>query len=405
MTHRDRPARRWLLFTGAAAAAAVTFSSLMPADAATSKMPASSNWNRHWQQVAGAGLSGGPMTLTKALGLAATNDAIMSTEKVLGPYVKQMKAANPRLRIFVYLDAATVKKGEVAHVPKNWLSVNSKGQLIYSTVWGNALTNPFDPGWRAEVVNRCKQRLASSGYDACYIDDLNSGFLGTMDSRPVDPKSKKQYTDQQWESAMLQLLGGVRTAVGAAALLGGNGINNGPTYFEPDGTKKLFTYLDQGTAECYLRCALFPINRYRSEAEWLDEVRMLTDAGSNGKTLFSWVKVLIPATATQKLQWRKYGQATFLMGTNGFSYYGFLDTTRAGLPTPSKYDTANVGTALGPMTKVGGGYIRKFSNGVAVVNPTGGSTSIALGGTYKTPDGKSYSSITLPGYSGEILTK
>jgi hypothetical protein len=52
----------------------------------------------------------------------------------------------------------------------------------------------------------------------------------------------------------------------------------------------------------------------------------------------------------------------------------------------------------------GGVYERGFTNGKAIVNPTGAPVTVALGGTYVRPDGTTTTSVVLGAYQSEILT-
>jgi hypothetical protein len=79
---------------------------------------------------------------------------------------------------------------------------------------------------------------------------------------------------------------------------------------------------------------------------------------------------------------------------NGTSFNAYDWGENLGLPT----DPARVA--------VGVGWMRHYSAGVAIVNPTPSSSqAFSLGGTYKTPDGASVSSVTLSPVSGMILTR
>jgi hypothetical protein len=66
--------------------------------------------------------------------------------------------------------------------------------------------------------------------------------------------------------------------------------------------------------------------------------------------------------------------------------------TQIGSSTGAYYPSQNV-------------YMRDFTGGKVLFNPTGNSNTINLGGTYKTVGGSTVSSVTLSAYSGEILLK
>ena len=69
------------------------------------------------------------------------------------------------------------------------------------------------------------------------------------------------------------------------------------------------------------------------------------------------------------------------------------------------YEHVNVGQPLAPYAKVGAAYVRHFTNGVAVVNPTANPVTVDLGDTYRSLDGVTAAAVTLAPYTGDAYSR
>ena len=105
-------------------------------------------------------------------------------------------------------------------------------------------------------------------------------------------------------------------------------------------------------------------------------------------------------------RWHKYALASFLLGTNGHSYFNFSTAnTVAGVFIDHPWDRVQVGGPVNRYAKVRGVYRRDFSAGIALVNPTTASVTLSLGGTYRDLSGVERTSITLTPNTGDVLVK
>jgi hypothetical protein len=141
---------------------------------------------------------------------------------------------------------------------------------------------------------------------------------------------------------------------------------------------------------------------------------MLIDCEASGRLVIAETKLwsqyaatpIIP-TAAQISQWNRFSLGTFLLGiatTNSKCYFSFRpdkDTDkRAGL----LWADINLGAATTTYAKIGGVYQRSFVNGKVLVNPTNSAVnSIALGGSYRTSNGTTVTSLNLPAHDAEVL--
>ena len=142
-------------------------------------------------------------------------------------------------------------------------------------------------------------------------------------------------------------------------------------------------------AEIFLRDKNTPLDTFKTEAAWKQDVDMLVDVGSRGKVAWTTTKMWnVSSTATQVQidRWHKYALASFLLGTNGHSYFNFsAKNTVAGVFVDHPWDRVQVGDPVGQYAKVGGVYRRDFTAGMALVNPTTAPITVNLWGHLPRP--------------------
>ena len=99
-----------------------------------------------------------------------------------------------------------------------------------------------------------------------------------------------------------------------------------------------------------------------------------------------------------------FAEASFLLGASGttclfaFSYGPGFDAPLSG-PL-----AAELGSPLGAYEKVGGVYRRSFEHGSVLVNPTLGTYTVPLGGTYVLPNGTTATEVSLGPHDATIVT-
>lgn len=97
------------------------------------------------------------------------------------------------------------------------------------------------------------------------------------------------------------------------------------------------------------------------------------------------------------------------MGNNGGAWLDFSpDGTTAPFDSLSPLYNMPIGTPTQTASTVvgynrGGWYQRDYTNGTVLVNPSGSSVTVALGGTYRDVNGQTMTSITLTPWSGAVL--
>jgi Hypothetical glycosyl hydrolase family 15 len=332
-------------------------------------------------------------------------DLVTANPQQLGGFGAAMKAANPTMKLFVYLNGTYLYKRLEGTVPDSFLSHDARGAIIRSRGYGNILANPSSAGWVSYVQAACAKLLAGSSFDGCYLDMLGTGplFPGYGTGLPINPATGQVWTRRDWLTATAALSAKVAQHTGRVVL--GNGLGSGPRYFHPAGPASLLLQGATGaTAEAWVRPAGAPLGWHQKTAAWQQEVDMLTHAHSVGGLALTITKTWTAGTAQQKVAARRFALASFLLGNNGGSYFYFTaEKTDPATLTDPLYDLP-IGSPTGPYTVTSGVYQRSFTNGKVLVNPTGAAVTVSLGGTFVRSGGAAVTSVTLGAYDAEILT-
>lgn len=347
--------------------------------------------------------SGTKPTAGQAIAIARNYNIVAEHGGVLTPYLPAMKAANPSLKVIAYLNGAFDQSNAGNKYPMSWYALGANGKRIQSQGFGNWLMLPT-PKWAATVGTICKNAVASSKYDGCFLDTLGIAPLspGYVTSPPINPATHQVFTKQTWIADQSNTITATKNA-NSGKLIMANGLHDG-TYFQY--TQPLLTADGTAMAETWLRVSTEPEGLFPTLSEWRQDVSMLVTAGAKGEAIGVVTKLWTNATPAQVTQWHIFTIASFLMGTNGRSMYCFTAAkTTAGMSQDSLLDHAAIGMPAGPMTLKNGAYVRTFTTGIAAVNPGTGPATIQLGGSYHNLAGKVVTSETLPAHSGDVFVK
>jgi hypothetical protein len=382
----------------------------------------------------------------------------------LPDYVSDMRAANPHLVILTYLNAtlaqAYASPGEDKCFPSGpggWYLYNAQGQAegypatdgVRSVEFGNWLMNPLEPvapantkcpttpwaantpTWADAVANECYEFYHDFSYNGCFLDVLGDELLSGsyLTSPPIDPLTHEPWTGEGWLQATQSITAAVRAKNPTIALFG-NGLEDGSKYFEAgDPSSQVLQNLDGGQSELWIRQAYDGVTTYRPEPEWLEDVNEIVAAQNEGRNVLATVKVWLPAgtvTEQQYNAWHVYALASFLLATNGSSFFNFSEAplgtaitddpacaqggcvgeaTPADAAASTALDEVNLGQPIGGYSQEGSVFFRRFTGGLVAVNPNPlPAQPICLGAAYKNVDtGALQSSIDLAGNSAVIL--
>jgi hypothetical protein len=371
---------------------------------AASAAPASAAGSGSGVPVWAADFMAGAATPSRARAVAQAKhfDVIAALKGTYADHVDAMKAANPDLVLFVYMNGVMAQAGEGSAFHDSWYLRDGRGNKIRTHGWGNYLMDPTKTGWLDATVHRCETFLADSGYDGCFLDVLGAAPLSPayVTGLPIDPSTGKVWGKRAWLAATTKLADAVRDAISPAPVFG-NGLASGPAYFSKVSPRTLLGGLDGGMAESFVRDAYAPSGSNRSAAQWRQDANLLRDVASRGDVGLAVTKVWSKTSLRQTRAIQRYAMATFLLGYRpGMSYFSFRDDH--GLTRWRSVWGRSIGSPTGAYRKVGDSYVREFTGGVVVVNPTGSKDHVHLGGRYRRA-GTTVSRVTVRAHRASIL--
>ncbi len=344
-------------------------------------------------------------SLAQAITLAKEFDVIAAQSNVFSKYASAMKAAKPNLRIIAYVNGMfDLTSGGTAY-PSSWYAHDAKGARIRST-FGNYLLNPGNSSWAQSVAKQCSDAIAKSHYDGCFLDTLGTAPLdpGYCTGLAIDPATGKVWTQTQWLQATSTVAKTVQSS-NPNAIVMDNGLADGQKYYNTSGsTEPLIAATHVGMVELWLRSNGTPANKFKSEAEWLQDVNMIINAQAQGYWIATTTKLWVPASSAQQAAWEKYALASFLMAANGKAYFSFMpNRTNSGLTYDSALEHVAIGTPTDTFKKVGSLYERTFTQGIAEVNVSGSPVTLTVAAGYRNLAGQFVTSETLPPNSGDVF--
>jgi hypothetical protein len=354
-------------------------------------------------------------TLAQAVQIARKFDVVAAQVGSFKADVSAMKAANPKLVLLAYVEGAFDMTKTGTQFPLSWYAHDATGNRIQvsPTVCGlnqgcgNWLMDLSNSNWVAMVGSICATEIVSSGYDGCYVDNLGDAPLypGQLTSSPINPATSQVWTQAEWLAATTNIAANIETA-NPGHIIVGNGLFNGQGYFSKTApTSQLLSGMSAGSAEMFIR-ANDAITTYKPETLWKQDVDMLVDAQQKGSGVMAMTRVWVTATADQTAAWHQYALASYLLATNGHSFFTFLAAhTNEALTADYAIDHVALGYPLGPYVKVNGIYQRLFNAGMVLVNPTAASVTVTLPATYRDVQGLVVTAVTLTANTSYILTK
>jgi Hypothetical glycosyl hydrolase family 15 len=346
-------------------------------------------------------MGGGRFTLAQAQAIARNYDVIAEHTGVLTPYIAAMKAINPSLKIVAYINGAFDQSSAGNKYPASWYAHDAHGSRVKSVSFGNWLMLPTSQ-WASNVSNICKQQIAQSHYDGCFLDTLGIGPLlpGYVTGVPVSPSTHKVFTSSTWIADQANTINAVRSGNPSKLVLA-NGLADGQKFSQ---TSPLLAAAHMAMSEIWLRVSKNPEGSFPSTADWLLDVNMLVNAASHGYGVMTVTKLWVKATPAQIEQWHRFTLTTFLMGDGGQSGYCFTDAkTAVGLSIDTADDNVAIGTPTGAYSQVGGAYKRSFTNGIVAVNPGSSPVTIQLGSSLINLSGAHVTSETLAPHTGDVF--
>jgi hypothetical protein len=286
---------------------------------------------------------------------------------------------------------------EDAAAHESWWLHNGTGKRInFSDYSYLAAANIGDSGWRARArVNIA--RIKGDGFDGIMLDDVNlypgHGFRATEANHSVEYRTDSAYGDAT--KAAMAVLGPYIKTHGLLAFA-----NVGMDPWIKDQYSRfrsMLANLDGVCREFWMAWSGGGGGPFTGQA-WSSTLRVQVDTEAAGRAFLANSYPLSPQDDTRSV---RYGQASFWIGWDGeeASGFGYI----SGLRAYKQYGRV-IGVPTGSKQAVGVGWMRRYTAGIAVVNPhPSASQAFSLGRKYKDEDGVSRSTVNLGPASGMIL--
>lgn len=311
--------------------------------------------------------------------------------------MQSIKAINPNIIIIGYKDlieeSPRISDWAVVNSHENWFAHDARGSRI-TTYNGEYLMNVSSTGWMQHWVSYVNSELTNNTcYDGVFADNVwNTVTASWEDLSSSVPSS----TAVIWHNATIAFLQYIKANLMSGKILVANS--------DECSTDDYLKVADGQMLEGY---AHGPWDTVTAGLSWSTTIDYLARKSGTGKIVLADSGTLTTnASQAQINSVSKYCYASFLVGLNGsqasygwsqnptgyyntITYLPIMDTN-IGSPTDQYYSSQNV-------------YMRDFTGGKVLFNPSANSYTINLGGTYKLLNGTSVTSIGLGPYTGEIL--
>lgn len=325
--------------------------------------------------------------------------------------MRQWRARYPRARILAYQNfgamiarpysdnrpSTLVTQDDAATHENWWLHNRSRERIVYDDYAYLAAANVGDTGWQLQARSHLAG-IKADGYDGIMLDDVNThpghGFDAADANHSVEYSTDTAYGDAV--GAAMATLGRRIRDQGLLAIA-----NVGMDPWVPEQYERFTRTLlsvDGVLREFWM--AWGSSGTPFTGGAWSATLRTQVDTEAAGDVFLANSYPLAPQDDTRSI---RYGQASFWIAWDGVTASGF--GYHNGLPASASGQYGrNLGVPTGARRAVGVGWMRRYTEGVAVVNPdSSASQTFPLGGTYLDEDGVRRSSITLGPATGMSL--
>ena len=293
--------------------------------------------------------------------------------------VSSIKAKNPSVKVIGYKDLLAMQTSysdwAVVNSHEDWFIHDTSGNRIRNSLYGWYLMDVGNAGWRAHWVSDVNSRIGTL-YDGVFIDDVWNALGGYVSGVSSSVLSN-------WHSNVLGMLQYIKANISPGKLV----IINTDEW----NTYTYVSAVDGEMLEGFTHTSWEACNTQGSRDPGLIMVILKNMAVNSaaGKIVWAHSGALVTSDSAEMARMVKYCYASYLLAASGpgaywgfnswtssdgsKGYYSIMDT-QIGSPTNAYYSSQNV-------------YMRDFTGGKALFNPSGNSYTINLGGTYRTLSG------------------
>ena len=324
---------------------------------------------------------------------------IFETASTIG----RIKELNHNITILGYRDIIAMhsyyEDWEEVDSHEDWFLHDINGNRLVHNYWGWYAMDVGNTGWRSHYANYVKDKLDSFPFDGVFADDTWRRFPN--DRWTVAPSDIPAEIGQRWYNDMIGMIQYVKSVLGSNLLI----LNT------DDWTGEYLKYADGMMFEGFIHASWWELDYFGWDGfNPLNHVDTLANLSSMGKYFLADSGAKIPDNPTQDDLDKThkvvlYCFASFLLGVNGERASFAFNNIKSKDGSRGYYYEFDVslGSPVNQYYSFGSVYVRDFTYGKVLVNPTSSSWTVDLDQNYKTIDGKTVSSVILDDHTGVIL--
>jgi hypothetical protein len=340
----------------------------------------------------------GPGSLTNTqISFIATHFKILDVQFGIDiSSLQAIKTANPNMKIIGYKNLIgeypSSDDWAVVNGNENWFVHDANGHRIMETIFGWYLMDISSSGWQQHCVSYVNNRINNAIYDGVFGDDIWNTIASWEPFSSTVPASVVSAFHQNMISYLRYIKANL--IPGKILIVDTDNWNN----------LDYINIIDGINIEGYEHCAWDSIST-RNNRPTIDSLALQSATGK-----IVWVDSGTDptgATQSQITTMINYCFASFLIGMSGSqAYWGWnigvgysrdlassyqtIMDTNIGQPTDAYYSSQNV-------------YMRDFTGGLVLFNPSAQSKTISLSQTYTDLEGNKVTSLVMQPYTGDVL--
>ena len=324
-------------------------------------------------------------------------------------------AAALKAESLVYMSGTSIRQAFFTGVPydqalrNGWLLKNSGGGYLRNPVYESYIADVGNPAYQKQWADNVAGFLARNHDDGVFVDDVVADIEALAGEYPSKYPSQHAWQDAQL--SFIRYVGRTLKKKGFYVLASANGsIRDDSRSNNAELTSLFWKQLAPSVSglfcEYWLQLPPDPSKLRVAGSDdwtkWWGRWQSLVSVAQNAGVDF-FAEMYGTNAGTDVM---RYGRASFLLDWDGGGGAFIFSPGDDGADPWNPEWTTQIGRPVGRKFKVGVGWRRNFSSGVALVNPSAAfAQTFALHRTYYRPDGSPVTSITLDPVSGIILRR
>ena len=314
------------------------------------------------------------------------------------PYAKWMtdlRSKSSSIQIFGYKDleymATYYDDWAEVNTHEDWFVHDDVGNRIVNHDWGTYLMDVGNSEWRLHWLSYVNNKLGSCpAYNGVFADDVDDALnMALFDYAP------NTAIFNRWHSDVLSMLEFVKANLLPEKQLI---INTGAGWAPGQTDSDYLSVVDGMLIEGYFHAPWEDSNSYSKILE--SQISCLASGSYEGK-----IMIAESGSTSEDSRLLKWTYATFLLGVNGPDVYWAwaVDSSVTFNPDFLSITQTNIGSPIGAYYQSQNVYMRDFTGGKVLSNPSADPQTIYLGGGFWLLNNTEIFTLRLEGYSGEIL--